>query len=117
MPPLTIEVYSDEAKRWIEAVRLKPGDNPGSMSNHTPDMRREIIMFKCSADDSRSIIYKPKTSVDFTVCAKSSAASLRMVSTLGDLDIIRTLRKGDSLEMNVTTDISRGPRTVKFTHV
>ena len=116
MPPLTIEVYSDEAKKWVEAGRLKPGDSPGSISNHTPDMRREIIMFECAADDSKSTIYKPRAEVDVTAYVKGRA-SQRAVRSFGDFDMIRTLRKGDSVEMKVTTDISSGPRTLKFTHV
>ncbi len=111
MSPLRVEVYRPEIKQYVQAGEVSPGDPLGSMSDNKPDGTRDLYIFECSPNDSKSTIYKSELGIDL------SQGNLRAV--IGDRtkwNIIKELRKNESFEMDVRTDISPRPRQVRFTH-
>ena len=111
MSPLRVEVYRPDVRQWTQAGEVKPGDPSGSMSDNKPDGTRDLYIFECSPDDSKSTIYKSELGVDV------SQGNLRaVISDRTKWNIIKELRKNASFEMNVRTDISSHPRQIRFTH-
>ena len=110
MTPCEVEVRAPASEKWIKAVQVGPEDRPGSFSNIREDKVREIVLFECSKDDSETKIFRSDLGVDW------EAGDLRGV--LADqelLELVKTLKKGESYEMNITTD--RGTKAVvRFTH-
>jgi len=41
--PLKLEVYDEQAKRWIQAGLVEPGSQRGSISNHLPEGREVYL--------------------------------------------------------------------------
>ena len=111
MSPLRVEVYGSDVRQWIQAGEVKPGDPPGSMSDNKPDSTRDLYIFECDPDDSKSTIYKSELGVDV------SQGNLRaVISDRSRWGIIKELEKNEVFEMSVRTDISPRPRQVRFTH-
>lgn len=86
MAPLTLEMHVP-AKGWIKIGEARPGDPTGSISDNKPDGSRDIYMFVCLPDDSKSVIYHSRGGVD------TEMGPLRVVSPTG-VDIIKELKKG-----------------------
>ena len=86
--PLALEVYSQEAKTWIPLPELHPGNSPGSVSYNT-EKGREVYMFECAADDSKSTIYRSLVGLDF------EADNSRVASTKFEAEIVKELRRGE----------------------
>jgi len=43
MAPSELEAFNSNTRRWVRVGKVKPGDQPGSLSNNKPDGSREII--------------------------------------------------------------------------
>ncbi len=111
MSPLRVEIYRPDIKQYAQAGEVSFGDPPGSMSDNKPDGTRDLYIFECSPDDSKSTIYKSELGVDV------SQGNLRaVISDRARWNIVKELRKNQSFEMNVRTDVSPKPRQVRFTH-
>ena len=106
--PLKIEI-KDEREQWVTAGYVRRNDAPGSMSDNT-NGERELYVFRCEFDDSKSTIYRSVGGIDREVM------DLRTVSSLG-LSVVRELSKGDApYGITVKMDRSNKAREVRFTH-
>lgn len=71
---------------------------------------REIILFECSKDNSETRIFRSGLGIEW-----EREESREIVSNLELLERVKTLKKGETYEMNITTD--SGLRAVmRFTH-
>lgn len=110
MSPLNLETYGPNMN-WIKIGEVEPGDPPGSMSNNKPDGSRDIYIFECLPDDSKSVIYRSRAGLDTEI------GPVRALTTTG-ADIIKEIKRGDEpYEMKIKTDKSPEPRQIRFTHV
>ncbi|KKU04086.1 MAG: hypothetical protein UX88_C0003G0022 [Candidatus Woesebacteria bacterium GW2011_GWC2_47_16] len=111
MSPCEVEIRSPGSEKWIKFGRLNPGRKPVSFPNIREDQVREIILFECSNDGSETRIFRSGLEIEW-----ESEESRRIVPDLELLQLVKTLKRGESYEMNITTD--RGTRAViRFTHV
>lgn len=110
MAPCEVEIRAPNSEKWIRIGQLNPRDAPGSFSNIREDGVREIVLFECSEDDSETRIFRSGLGIDW------ESGDLRgVISSLELLELVKTLKKGESYEMNITTD--RGTRAVvRFSH-
>ena len=53
MSPLNLEIYSPN-RTWIKVAEIRRGDLPGSISDNKSDGSRDVYMFGCLPDDSKS---------------------------------------------------------------
>ena len=111
MAPLSVEVYNQDKNEWTKAGEVKPGERPGSISDNKQDGDRDIYMFACNHDDSKSTIYRSGVGFDIDLIS-----STRVVNPMGGLEVIKELQRGESFEMEVKTDNSPAPRHIRFTH-
>jgi hypothetical protein len=110
MTPLKLEIYTQN-KNWIKVGELRAGDQPGSVSDNKPDGSRDVYMFECSPDDSKSTIYRSKAGIDTEI------GPMRTLTTVG-AEVIKELKRGgDPYEMRIKTDKSPEARLIRFTHV
>lgn len=112
MSPLRVEAFHPVEKEWVRIEpELKPGDPSGSMSNNNEDGSRDLYLFECADDDSKSIIYRSGFGTDVDLGAK------RVVSMdPSKLEVVKELKRDESYEMEFNTDQSPEPRKVRFTH-
>lgn len=110
MAPLELEIRHPLTKEWVKAGEVKPGDQPGSISDNI-QQGRQVYLFSCKKDDSGSIIYRSKLGVDVDL-----SNTARLVSNLTGFETVKELSKGESFEMSVKTDRSPEPRHIRFTH-
>lgn len=111
MSPLRVEIYNPEARNWIKIGEVKPNDLPGSISDNKSDGSRDVYMFECAADNSKSTIYRSGFGADIDL------GSMRVVSPdPSQLEVVKELNKNESFEMVVKTDKSPGPRRIRFSH-
>jgi len=110
MSPLSVEVYREDQNEWVGVGEINPGNRPGSISDNKPDESRDLYIFECSKDDSQSTIYRSKGGVD------TEKGDMRAVIALGGLSIVKELKRGESYEMKVRTDVGREPRKIRFSH-
>ncbi len=110
MSPCELEIRAPASEKWIRLGQLNPGRKPGSFSNIREDEVREIVLFECAEDDSETRIFRSGLGIDW------EAGNLRGVIPDPELlELVRTLKAGESYEMNITTD--RGTKAVvRFTH-
>jgi len=106
---LNLEICGPNNK-WIKIGNINPKDQPGSVSNNKIDGSREIYIFECSPDNSKSTIYRSITGLD-TEIGKD-----RLVTTVS-AEVVKELRKGDIYEMKIKTDKNRESRLIRFTHL
>lgn len=112
MSPLNVEIYNPTAKDWVKTGEVKPGDPPGSISDNKPDKTRDLFLFECAPDDSKSVIYKSEVGADI------DTGKLRIVlSDRSRWTVIKELHNGESYEIRVKTDVSPQPRKIRFTHL
>ena len=113
MSPLRIEAYNPELSRWIQVGEVKPGDSPGSISDNKPDGTRDVYMFGCAPDNSKSIIYRSGLGLDTEV----ERGRLRVVMPdPSRFETVKELNPGESYKMTVKTDVSQAPGQIRFTH-
>ena len=111
MPPLHIEVFHPTNKNWVRVGEIHPTDPKGSMSDNKSDGNRDVYMFGCEPDDSKSTIYRSGAGVDTEV------GVFREISMdPSRLEVVRELRNGESYEMDVNTDKSPEKKKVRFIH-
>lgn len=110
MAPLNIEVFHPVEKKWIKVGEVKPTDLPGSISNNKTDDSRDLYLFECESDDSKSIIYRSKFGADGKI-----GNNLREIISSGS-EVIKELKKGETHEMKIKTDKNQESRLIRFTH-
>lgn len=110
MPPLHIEVFNPGNKEWVRAGEVHPTDPKGSMSDNKPN-GRDVYIFECAKDDSKSTIYRSGLGIDIEV------GKFREISMdASRLEIVKELKDGESFEIEVKTDRSPEKRKIRFTH-
>ena len=109
MSKLLLEI-GDDKNDWTKIGEVMPGNPPGSLSNNKPDGTRDIYLFECSADGSKSSIYRSKSGADYAL------NPTRIVNTSG-VDVVKELRIGESYELSIKTDRSPKPRRIRFSQV
>jgi len=110
MSPLRIEAFNPVDKQWVRVGEVRPTDPPGSISDNKPDGKRDIFMFKCERDDSKSIIYRSGIGIDEEV------GRFRVITDFSKLEVVKELKKGESFEMDIKTDKRPASRKIRFTH-
>ncbi len=110
MSPLYLEICGPN-RNWIKVGEVRPGDPPGSISDNKSDGSRDVYMFGCLPDDSKSVIYRSRAGLDIEI------GPMRDLTTTG-ADIVTVLRRVDEpYKMEIKTDKSPEPRQVRFTHI
>ena len=94
---------------WKEIAVLKPGDQPGSMSNLKEDGSREIYVFECDRNDRDSTVFKSRAGIDIV-----EGATREILST--HYDIVQTLTAGQSLELNMRSPRMQEPKPIRLSH-
>jgi hypothetical protein len=89
MSPLNVEVLHNVDKQWIKLGEVGPLDKPGSLSNIKSKGKKDIYLFKCEKDDSKSVIYKSES---------------KNVADFSELKIVQEIKKGESFIINMKTD-------------
>ncbi len=107
---LRIEAFNPHSNEWVKMGDLKPGEIPGSISQNKPDGKREIYIFECEPDDSKSVIYRSESGVDI------ATPQIRAALTEG-LEQVAILTEGQDYKLSVKTDTSSQRRLMKFTHI
>ena len=109
MSPCEVEIRPRGEEEWLKFNAIKPGDPPGSISDVSKG-QRDIYLFDCAPDNSKSTIYRSRLGVDWVV-----DEATRVVTPLEDVDVIKELKKGESFELEVTTERGHSG-TFRFTH-
>ncbi len=109
MSPLKVERYSSTLGDWGELGEVLPHDPPGSLSDNKPDGTRDLYVFTCEPDDSKSTLYRSKAGVD------TRWGRFRAFDSTG-LEIVKELQRGESVELTVKTDNSPKLIQYRFTH-
>ena len=113
MSPLRIEAYNPEVDKWAFVGEIKPNDPPGSVSDNKPDGKRDVYLFECEKDDSKSIIYRSGFGADIEL----EGGKLRKVEMdPSRLEVVKEIKPGESHEMTIKTDRSPVPVLLRFTH-
>lgn len=112
MMPLALFIGPTEAGPWVAVQPVRPGGPPGSLSDHTSG-RREILLFWCDADDTRSFVAVSKGGVDFEV---GPLGANRLVGTTG-LRVLATLTPGGPALVRPVQPDGRKAAWVKWEHV
>lgn len=109
MSPLRIEILGPQRDTWFKVSEIKPGEQPGSVSQNLPDGGREVYLFAPEPDDSKSVIHKSRAGVDIV------SADTRHIIT-EDLELIASLASGESYTLSLRSDIATARRIIRFTH-
>ena len=112
MPPLEIEAYHKGREVWVKSAEVKPGDPPGSISDNKPNGKRDIYMFECITDDSKSTIYRSVLGLDL----ESAKGERTVFFDPSKREVVKELAKGESHEITVFTDKARQASLLRFTH-
>jgi|SRR3989338_4634004 len=109
---LVIELFNPY-KGWVELPRLNPSDRMGSMANNTESGIREVYLFGCFPDDSKSIIYRSNRGLDVEV------NNLRIVSADStELEVIKELKRGEEpYSLEIRSSESPTPLKIRFSHI
>lgn len=107
MPPLSLSVKTGDGN-WKEFGVLRPGNRPGSISDNTPEGRREVYVFACWPDDSRSVVSRSAGGAD------AATDDARRIISAG-FEVVKVLRKGESqvLELHRTDAAGTGQAVAK----
>jgi hypothetical protein len=97
--------------RWATIGTVKPGDPPGSISDNQEDGSRDIYLFECARDGSKSTLYRSKGGIDGVVGPN------RVVNMADGAEIVKELMAGEPYEMEVKPDRCPEPKKVRFTHM
>lgn len=109
MSPCEVELRPKGQKEWLKLESINPGDQPGSISDVSKG-QRDIYLFECAPDNSKSTIYRSRLGVDWDV-----DEATRAVTPLKGREVIKELKKGESFELEVTTERGQSG-TFRFTH-
>jgi hypothetical protein len=88
---LLIEKYEDEG--WVRCGAVGPGGIPGSLSDHSVDGTRQVVLFHCAPDKSYSVIARSRGGIDV------EHGELRTISAAMGSETLATLRNGESFEL------------------
>lgn len=110
MSPLKLKIFRERQGGWVTIGDVKPGDRPGSISDNKADGARDVYVFECSEDDSKSTIYRSEGGLD------TEKGDVRAVISLKGLSIVKELKRGEFYEMKIKTDKSPQPRKIRFSH-
>lgn len=110
MSPSRVEVYIPAKDKWQNAGELSPESPPGTLPDNT-EGGREIIVFDCKADDSKTVIYRSERGVDIR-----AGESKEIVVEEDKLKVVSELKKGESHTFKITTD-SGFKSTVRISHI
>ncbi|MFH1630862.1 MAG: hypothetical protein ABIA21_01405 [Candidatus Aenigmatarchaeota archaeon] len=109
MSPLRVDIYKSDPGEWIEMGRVSPGDRPGSISDNN-QTGRDVYLFECRPDDSKSIIYKSGLGFDVEV------RNTRAIVDPQGMEIISVLGKtSEPHELEVTPSCGVKIK-LRFTH-
>jgi hypothetical protein len=111
MAPLELETYNSESKSWIKVGEIKPGDRPGSVSDNKPDGRRDVYLFECAADDSKTTLYRSIGGADLDL-----SSSERGLIPISGLETVKELQKGETYTLTIKTDRSPQLRQFRLSH-
>ena len=89
MSPLNVEVLHNVDKQWIKLGEVGPLDKPGSLSNIKSKGKKDIYLFKCEKDDSKSVIYRSES---------------KNVTDFSELEIVKEVKKGESFIIDMKTN-------------
>jgi hypothetical protein len=106
---LRVEIYAGGT--WHEAGLVRPGDQPGSMSDNClgeVPPRRDVLMFRCLGVEG-SVVTRSITSADW--CTGKD----RVVAAAGE-ELLARLGAGESFERTVWLDSGRS-FLVRWTHM
>ena len=109
MSPCEVEFRPKGQKEWLKLESINPGDQPGSISDVSKG-KRDIYLFDCAPDNSKSTIYRSPVGVDMDV-----GEAARVITPLKDLEVIKEVKRGESHELEVTTERGHSG-TFRFTH-
>ena len=59
MSPLKVEIFHPINEEWVRMRDVRPTDPPGSVSDNKPNGIRDLYIFECSKDNSKSTIFVP----------------------------------------------------------
>ena len=96
MSPCEVEVRAPGSEKWIKFGQLSPGRRLVSFPNIREDGVREIVRFECSKDGTETRIFRSGLGIEWEREEPSSTLEL--------LQLVKTLKKGETYEMNITTD-------------
>lgn len=105
-----VEVRARGSEKWIKLGQLNPGRRPISFSNIREDGVGEIILFECSKDNSETRIFRSGLEIEW-----EREVSREIFSDLELLQLVKTLKRGETYQMNITTDWGRRA-VIRFTH-
>ena len=104
---LRLEKYVE--KDWVRVGELLPGMRPGSMSDNKLDGSRDIYMFRCEEDNSKSVIYRSVGG--YLEIQTVSALHSKGLVIVRELTLLRP-----SYEMEIRTSQKNAVK-IRFTHV
>src|SRR4051812_28428948 len=108
---LVVEVFNKQANAWVVSGSLPPGGPNGSMSNNNPAGTKELYVFQCLPDDKKSVLLR------FTEFTARTSGDLRHAGLdPANAEVVAELRKGESYEITVRTDVAPEPRMIRFRH-
>lgn len=106
-----METFHPIDQKWIRVIAVHPTDPMGSLSNNKSDGSRDLYLYECAKDDSKSTIYTSGVGAD------AEAGRFRAVLlNRSKLKVVKELREGEVFEMEVVTDRVKEKRKVRFTH-
>ena len=107
---LRLELYL-QGRNWIKVGELLPGMRPGSIFYNRPDGRRDVYVFECERDNSKSVIYRSTCGLDLEV------DTIRALHTQG-LEVVKELTAlQPSYELEVRTYKNQTFKRIRFTHI
>lgn len=98
MSPTELEIFIKK-RGWIKVAEAGPNDPPGSLSNSKKDGSRDLYLIECAKDDSRTTLYLLGYGLDADL-GKVRLAKIDPTK----LKVIKEIKRGDSFEMEITTD-------------
>ena len=109
MAPCELEFRPRGQNQWLKVGTVSPGDPLGSISDVSKG-QRDVYLFECSPDDSKTTIYKSRLGVDWNIDEHT-----RAITPLEKMESVQELKKGESFELEVTTERGHSG-TFHFTH-
>jgi hypothetical protein len=106
-----LEAYRHEDQKWIHVGDVPPGQS-GSLSQNLPEGRREVYIFECEQDDSKTTLYKAAPGIDIEI------GRMRASFNLGEMEVVKEIRRGDEpYRMSIKTDVSPQRRIMRLSHI
>lgn len=94
--------------KWLPVVGLRPGDQPGSISDNPPDGDRQVYLFE--AGPQQATIVRSEAGLDI------ETDTTRVTYAAAGFVAVASLAAGESHELTVTAQNGE-PRQFRFTYV